>query len=125
MAEGLGPLESLKAESQFLRGEIAAELENASEAFSKDSSQLLKHHGSYQQDDRDARRRIRDEGRSGKYHMMMVRTRIPGGLLSAEQFAAELSLGDLLGEGTIRLTTRQAIQHHGIAMMFLFGFKVL
>ena len=115
MAEGLGPLESLKAESQFLRGEIAAELENASEAFSKDSSQLLKHHGSYQQDDRDARRRIRDEGRSGKYHMMMVRTRIPGGLLSAEQFAAELSLGDLLGEGTIRLTTRQAIQHHGIA----------
>ncbi len=114
MAEGQSPLEALKASSQFLRGRIADELAEATDAFSKDSAQLLKHHGTYQQDDRDARQKARAEGRPGKHYIMMVRTRVPGGLMTADQFAAELALADELGEGTMRLTTRQSIQHHGI-----------
>ncbi len=114
MAPGQSPLEVLKESSRFLRGEIARELAEDTDSFSKDSVQLLKHHGTYQQDDRDARQAARAEGRPGKKFIMMVRTRVPGGVMTAEQFLAELELADLLGEGTIRLTTRQSIQHHGV-----------
>ena len=114
MAEGQSPLEELKAGSRLLRGEIARELEDASPSFSKDSVQLLKHHGIYQQDDRDARKVARAEGKSGKHYIMMVRTRVPGGRMTAEQLLAELALADRWGNGTLRLTTRQSIQHHGV-----------
>jgi sulfite reductase beta subunit-like hemoprotein len=49
------PVELIKIHSNFLRGTLAEELENEQEAFAKDSVQLIKHHGMYQQDDRDAR----------------------------------------------------------------------
>ena len=51
----LSPVETLKEQSNYLRGTIARELQDGSECFSKGSSQLLKHHGSYQQDNRDER----------------------------------------------------------------------
>jgi len=115
MAEAkLSPVETLKEQSNYLRGSIAQELQDGSEAFSKDSSQLLKHHGTYQQDNRDQRAAARKAGDSGKAHSMMVRTKVPGGKLTSRQFLAELDLCDELGNTTLRLTTRQTIQLHGV-----------
>ena len=107
------PVEEFKASSNFLRGTIPEELENDKADFSKGSLQLLKHHGTYQQDDRDLRVQYRSEGR-GKAYMCMVRTRIPGGKLTAAQMLAQLDLSDELGNNTLRITTRQALQLHGI-----------
>ncbi len=76
---------------------------------------LLKHHGSYQQDDREQRNAKDAAGNPlGKAYMFMVRTRIPGGKVSAEQFLAELDLCDQFGNGTLRITTRQGFQLHGV-----------
>ena len=107
-------VETLKAHSNYLRGSIAQELQDASDCFSKDSIQLLKHHGTYQQDHRDQRAAARKPGDSGKAYSMMVRTKVPGGKLSSAQLLAELDLADELGSSTLRLTSRQALQLHGI-----------
>ncbi len=114
MSQPLSPVERIKAESHYLRGSIPEELVQSTDAFSKDAVQLLKHHGIYQQDDRDARKAARAAGKPGKHYIMMVRTAVPGGIMTADQLLAEIELGDMLGNGTIRLTTRQSIQHHGI-----------
>ncbi|MCU0875234.1 MAG: NADPH-dependent assimilatory sulfite reductase hemoprotein subunit [Pirellulaceae bacterium] len=110
----LSPVETLKEQSDYLRGTIAQELQDDSECFSKGSSQLLKHHGSYQQDNRDERAAARKAGDSGKTHSMMVRTKVPGGKLTSRQLLAELDLCDELGNTTLRFTSRQALQLHGI-----------
>ncbi|MDP1560249.1 MAG: NADPH-dependent assimilatory sulfite reductase hemoprotein subunit [Pirellulaceae bacterium] len=107
-------VEQIKWESRFLRGNIANELLEETDHFAEDSIQLLKHHGMYQQDDRDARAELRGQGDKSKAYMMMLRTRVPGGKMTAEQFLGEMELGDALGNGTMRLTSRQAVQHHGI-----------
>jgi sulfite reductase (ferredoxin) len=107
-------VETLKEQSDYLRGTIAQELQDGSECFSKGSSQLLKHHGSYQQDNRDERAAARKAGDSGKTHSMMVRTKVPGGKLTSRQLLAELDLCDELGNTTLRFTSRQALQLHGI-----------
>ncbi len=115
MAEAkLSPVETLKEQSNYLRGTIARELRDGSEAFSKDSNQLLKLHGTYQQDNRDERSAARKAGDSGKAHSMMVRTKVPGGKLTSRQLLAEMDLCDELGNTTMRLTSRQTIQLHGI-----------
>ena len=62
----LSPVEGFKLEGNFLRGDIAAELRDGNDHFGKSSIQLLKHHGTYQQDDRDARALGRTEGHKGK-----------------------------------------------------------
>ena len=105
----LSGAEAAKIESNYLRGTIAEELHDGTLGFSKSSEVLLKHHGTYIQDDRDARKVSKD-----RIPMMMVRTRIPGGRLTPGQLLAEIGIGDKLGNSTIRLTTRQAIQHHGV-----------
>lgn len=111
----LSKLEYLKADSRQLRGTIGEELLNDEDHFSGDSAQLLKFHGSYQQDDRDQRNRKDESGkRLGKVYSCMLRTGLPGGVATAEQFLKQMDLCDTLGEGTMRLTTRQAIQLHGI-----------
>ncbi len=107
------PVERFKEESQFLRGEIPDELVDGTDHFGKSSVQLLKHHGMYQQDDRDVRGSSAIGG-GGKSYMMMVRTRIPGGILNSDQMLAELDLCDELGNATLRVTTRQALQLHGV-----------
>lgn len=109
----LSPVEKIKAESNFLRGDIAQELSESTDAFGKDNIQLLKHHGTYQQDDRDVRKEIKGTDRSRAYSMML-RATIPGGKLTAEQLLAELDLGDELGNSTLRITTRQTLQMHGV-----------
>ncbi|MEZ6134798.1 MAG: NADPH-dependent assimilatory sulfite reductase hemoprotein subunit [Pirellulaceae bacterium] len=103
----LSPVELIKAESQLLRGTIPQDLADDSDQFAKPNTQLLKFHGTYQQDDRDSRK-------SGKAYSMMTRTRIPGGRLTAEQLLAHLDLCDTLGNATLKCTTRQALQLHGI-----------
>lgn len=102
------PVEEIKTKSRALRGSIAEELQNPEPAFAKDTTQLLKFHGMYQQDDRDRRKG------GEKFHSLMLRGRIPGGRLSAEQYLIWEHLADEYANGTIRLTTRQSIQLHGI-----------
>ncbi len=111
----LSKLEHLKADSRQLRGTIAEELADDADHFSGDACQILKHHGSYQQDDRELRNAKDEDGNPlGKSYMFMVRTRIPGGKVSAAQFLAELDLCDQFGNGTLRITTRQGFQLHGV-----------
>ena len=101
-------LESIKEKSNYLRGSISEELANDLDFFSKDALQLLKFHGTYQQDDRDLR-----QGRD-KHYQLMIRTRIPGGGLNADQYLAIDDIADKYANGTLRITTRQTIQFHGV-----------
>lgn len=111
----LSKSEHLKSASRYLRGSLRDELRNDSTEFSDDASQLLKFHGSYQQDDRDLRKAKNPDGTpKGRHFMMMVRTRLPGGRCTAEQLLAELDLADRFGNGTLRATSRQGFQHHGV-----------
>ncbi len=101
-------IEELKLTSNFLRGTIAQEMADVSvPSVSEESANLLKTHGTYQQDDRDHRG-------GEKVYSFMVRTRVPGGKLSAAQFLAELDLCDQYGSGTLRITDRQGFQLHGV-----------
>ena len=106
-------VEVAKTASNFLRGDIARELADGAPGFGKGSIQLLKNHGTYQQDDREARK-AREGAKSAREISFMIRTCVPGGKLTAAQLLAALDLGDAVGNGTIRLTTRQSIQHHGV-----------
>ena len=111
--------ETLKAASHQLRGtigqELAAELADGQKPFAEESEQLIKFHGTYQQDNRDHRHEKNPDGSlKGKEYMFMVRTRIPGGKVTARQFLAELDLCDRFGNGTLRVTTRQGFQLHGV-----------
>jgi len=111
----LSALEKLKASSNHLRGSIAAELASPREAFQEETVQLLKHHGMYQQDNRDLRGAKDAQGNKlGKAYSLMIRVKIPGGRLTAEQLMAQLDLCDELGCGTARITDRQDIQLHGV-----------
>ncbi len=111
----LSKLEHLKDGSRQLRGTVAEELANDDPNFTADAVQLLKHHGTYQQDNRDLRKAKNEDGTPrGKQYSCMVRTRIPGGRVTATQFLAELDLCDRLSDGTIRVTTRQGFQLHGV-----------
>ena len=104
----LSKLEGIKDSSRFLRGTIAEELANGEPTFNGDNAQLLKFHGTYQQDDRDQR------GGGSKEFIFMVRSRIPGGKVTAAQFLGELDLCEKFGNGTVRITDRQGFQLHGV-----------
>ncbi len=107
------PMEAIKRESLYLKGSISEELGNATDHFGKSDLQLLKFHGTYQQDDRDRRAAARAEGRDRAY-MFMVRSKIPGGKLTSEQLLAQIQMGDEFGNQTLRITTRQGLQLHGV-----------
>jgi sulfite reductase (ferredoxin) len=102
--------EQLKADSGHLHDPLAEELSNPNPNFSESAVQILKFHGSYQQDNRDNRRKG-----AAKDWQMMLRLRSPGGRIPGELFLALDDLADRLGNGTLRATTRQAFQMHGIA----------
>lgn len=111
----LSPVEKIKRESSHLRGTIAEELANGDPAFNKDSEQLIKHHGFYQQDDRDKRgAKDADGNRLGKAYSMMLRTKLPGGRLTSQQMLEQFDLCEKYGNGDVRLTDRQGVQTHGI-----------
>ena len=107
--------ELIKESSEFLRGGIIEELAGGSDEFTSHNASLLKFHGTYQQDDRDTRKSHNPaDGKAGKKHIFMVRTKIPGGKLTAGQLLSKLDLCDRFADGTLRLTTRQGLQLHGV-----------
>ena len=97
-------VEGMKENSRGLRGTIAEELRGDGEKFGDADKNLLKFHGSDQQEDRDARKSRRGEG-LGKHHMFMVRCKIPGGRVSAAQYLALDELAGRYANGTLRITT--------------------
>jgi sulfite reductase (NADPH) hemoprotein beta-component len=100
--------EDIKDAIPTLAGTIAATLNDAGiDHFSEDDNQFLKFHGSYQQDDRDLRK-------TGKKYIMMVRSRVPGGVMTANQWKTFDELASTYGNNTLRITTRQTIQFHGV-----------
>jgi sulfite reductase (ferredoxin) len=107
-------VEEIKAESHSLRGKIADTLQhNDRSHFADEEFQLLKFHGTYQQDDRDQRTR-RKQQNLDKAWIFMVRSKLPGGALTAAQYLAHDRIAGELGNGTLRITTRQGFQIHGI-----------
>lgn len=111
----LSAVEQIKQASNFLHGTIAQELANDKDAFHEETCQLLKHHGMYQQDDRDQRGAKGPDGQKlGKAFSLMVRVKVPGGKLTADQLLAQLDLCDELGSGSLRITNRQDLQLHGV-----------
>lgn len=112
--EKLSPVEIIKDASNYLRGTIGSELRADTTHFSKPDIQLLKFHGTYQQDDRETRVTSSEGGKSEKSFSFMVRCRIPAGIMTSDHLLAYLDLCDEIGNGTVKVTTRQAIQLHGI-----------
>jgi sulfite reductase (ferredoxin) len=102
--------EQLKSSSGYLREPLATELENDRPFFTDGAVQILKFHGSYQQDDRDNRRKGQE-----KDWQMMLRLRSPAGRIPVPLYLAMDELSERFGNGTLRITTRQAFQMHGIA----------
>src|SRR5207247_5254613 len=109
----LSAVEKVKEESRGLRGDLTAQLAAGSDHFSDAGAQLLKFHGTYQQEDRDQRRERRGTD-SEPSHQFMVRCKIPGGVLTGAQYLVIDELADRYGNGTLRVTTRQGNQFHGV-----------
>ncbi len=113
-APKLTPVEGFKRESNGLYGTIGDELADPAPNFSEGSVQLLKHHGSYQQDDRDTRTERKKAG-LGRDYQMMLRTKFPGGILTPEQYLICDDLCSKYGQEDLRVTSRQDFQFHGVA----------
>src|SRR5438445_3874873 len=109
----LSKVEAVKEASRYLLQYVADEVKNDSTHFSEEAASILKFHGSYQQDDRDLRSKLKKEGKE-KAHQFMVRVRVVGGQLRAEQYLACDHLAQTIGNGTLRITTRQEFQLHGV-----------
>jgi sulfite reductase (ferredoxin) len=105
----LAKVEHLKTESNYLREPVASELLLDTNFFTEDAIQILKFHGSYQQDNRDNRAKGQE-----KDYQMMLRTRNPGGFIPPQLYLALDKLASDYGNETIRATTRQGFQMHGI-----------
>jgi sulfite reductase (NADPH) hemoprotein beta-component len=100
--------EEIKEAIPTLAGTIAATVaDESTDHFSDDDNQFLKFHGCYQQDDRDLRK-------TGKKYIMMIRGRIPGGVMTPNQWCVFDDLASNYGNNTLRITTRQSIQFHGV-----------
>eukprot|EP01035_Chromulina_nebulosa_P044544 gene44544-60335_t len=112
--EGLSPVEKIKRESNGLRGNI---VENVREPITgsvpEDAVQLVKFHGMYLQDDRD-RREERAAKKLERLYSFMIRLRLPGGILTPEQWIATHHIAGEHSTGVIKITTRQTIQLHGV-----------
>ena len=114
MSEKLSPNEGIKTKSRFLRGTITEGLNRViTGALDEDDTQLTKFHGTYQQDDRDLRPERRKK-RMEQAYSFMIRVRVPGGVCSPEQWLAMDQIATDYGGNTLRLTTRQAFQFHGV-----------
>ncbi len=110
----LSPVEGIKARSNYLRGTIADGLADAATgALAGDDTQLTKFHGFYQQDDRDSRSE-RQRRKLEPAWSFMIRVRVPGGIATPAQWLALDTLATQYANQTLRLTTRQAFQFHGV-----------
>src|SRR3954469_8763166 len=106
-------VEGIKVASQYLKTILAEEVAADASHISEDAATVLKFHGSYQQDDRDRRTQMKREGKE-KAYQFMVRVRIVGGKLDARQYLGIDNLARTVGNGTLRITTRQEFQLHGV-----------
>jgi sulfite reductase (NADPH) hemoprotein beta-component len=106
--------EHIKVASQYLRGTIAEGLQDFSTgALAPSDTQLTKFHGIYQQDDRDIRDERTAQGVEPAY-AFMIRVRMPGGVCTSEQWLAMDQIADEHGNGSMKITTRQTFQFHGV-----------
>jgi sulfite reductase (ferredoxin) len=105
--------EAIKQQSRQLRGHISRDLRDTGTPFDKEGYSLLKFHGIYQGYDRDSATERKQRG-DDKVWQFMVRVRIPGGRLTAEQYLALDALAGRHADGSLRITTRQSIQFHGV-----------
>ncbi len=114
MTDELSRNERIKEASDYLRGTLAEGLrEEITGAIIEDDAQLVKFHGMYLQDDRDLRPE-RTRKKMEKAFAFMIRVRIPGGVLTPKQWLALDHVARDYGNGTMRLTTRQTVQLHGV-----------
>src|SRR5690348_15757051 len=108
------PVEVIKKASRGLRGSLVESLADPLTGAIRDSdTQLIKFHGSYMQDDRDIRAE-REHQKLEPAYSFMIRTRTPGGIVTPKQWLALSQLARTYGTGSLRLTTRQAFQLHGV-----------
>ncbi len=114
MGDDLSRNERIKEASDYLRGTLAEGLrQEITGAISEDDAQLVKFHGMYLQDDRDLRPE-RTRKKMEKAFAFMIRVRVPGGVLTPAQWLALDRVAHDYGNGTLRLTTRQSVQLHGV-----------
>ena len=106
--------EGIKNESNFLRGTIQESLaDDTTGSIPASDAQLTKFHGTYLQDDRDKRKELLKEKKE-KAFSFMIRVRVPGGVCTPEQWLGIDKLSEKYGNGTLKLTTRQAFQLYGV-----------
>jgi len=113
MEKKISKVETEKENSRYLRGTLSEQLDQDTSRFDDSVNNILKFHGIYQQDDRDLRQSLSREGKE-KHYNLMVRTKIPGGKVTADQYLKMDDLANLYGNGTLRITARQSIQFHGV-----------
>ena len=109
----LSKVEAIKEASRGLYGSLPDELRNDSSHLSEEAVQLIKFHGSYQQDQRDLRRERKKAGLEPAYSFM-IRSKLPGGVMGPDQYLVHDELADRYGDGTLRVTTRQGFQLYGV-----------
>ena len=114
MSDKLSQVEHIKMDSDGLRGTLKESLlDNFTGNVRPDDQVLVKFHGMYVQDDRD-RRAERAEKKLDKLYSFMIRLRIPGGVINAAQWVAVHQISEQYGTGTLKITTRQTLQLHGL-----------
>ncbi|WEK55615.1 MAG: assimilatory sulfite reductase (NADPH) hemoprotein subunit [Candidatus Cohnella colombiensis] len=116
ITKGMPPsdVEDIKRRSNYLRGGLEESLHvEITGSMDEDENRLMKHHGSYMQDDRDVRNERKKQKLEPSYQFM-VRIRAPGGIVTPEQWIELDRIAQKYASGSLRLTTRQAIQFHGI-----------
>ncbi|MDQ0971803.1 sulfite reductase (NADPH) hemoprotein beta-component [Neobacillus niacini] len=107
-------VERIKRESNYLRGTLKEVMQDRiSAGIPDDDNRLMKHHGSYLQDDRDLRNE-RQKQKLEPAYQFMLRVRMPGGVATPEQWLVMDDLAEKYGNGTLKLTTRETFQMHGI-----------
>ncbi|RUT73455.1 NADPH-dependent assimilatory sulfite reductase hemoprotein subunit [Ancylomarina longa] len=110
----LSEVERIKSESNYLHGRLKESLANRlTDAIAVDDRQISKFHGIYQQFDRDTER-DRKRRRLEPDYSFLIRVRVPGGIVNADQWLQMNQISEEYANGTIKLTTRQAFQFHGV-----------
>lgn len=109
----LSEVEQIKADSLGLRGPLQDEVANDETHLTEAAKQILKFHGSYQQEDRDVRRERKKAGLEPAYSFM-IRSKLPGGAMTAEQYLLHDRITDQYGDSSLRITTRQGFQLYGV-----------
>ena len=109
----LSKVEQVKNDSDYLAGKIASQLKNSDSYFEENEVQLLKFHGTYQQYNRDTATELKQKGLEKEFSFM-IRTKIPAGLLTSKQYIELDDLTNEFSDPSLRITTRQTIQFHGV-----------